>query len=159
MTMADKIVVLRSGRVEQAGRPMDLYSRPANLFVATFLGSPEMNLLSATRSATGFDLGEDGDLSDEGGLGERGPRDVTIGVRPHDIMLGPIDRTKLKATVAMVERTGAETVVTCTLASGKNVCAAMPGQVAVNAGDQVGLGFNPLQLHYFDPGSGKALAA
>ncbi|MDN5925840.1 MAG: sn-glycerol-3-phosphate ABC transporter ATP-binding protein UgpC [Hyphomicrobiales bacterium] len=159
MTMADKIVVLREGCVEQAGRPMDLYSRPANLFVATFLGSPEMNLLPATRDAAEFDLGEDGKLSGGADFGETGPRDITVGVRPHDIMLKPADQAKLKATVAVVERTGAETVVTCTLPSGRHVCAAMPGQVAVNAGEQVGLGFNPLQLHYFDTGSGKALAA
>jgi multiple sugar transport system ATP-binding protein len=159
MTMADKIVVLRDGRIEQAGRPMDLYSRPANLFVATFLGSPEMNLLPATCEATGFDLGKDGKFSMDVALNEIGPRDITVGVRPHDLRFEPVGQAKLKATVAIVERTGAETVVTCTLPSGRNVCAAMPGQIAVNAGEQVGLGFNPMQLHYFDPRSGKALVA
>jgi multiple sugar transport system ATP-binding protein len=159
MTMADKIVVLRDGRVEQAGRPMDLYTRPANLFVATFLGSPEMNLLPATRNANGLDLGGDGKLSDGDGFSKIGSRDITIGVRPHDIVLESAGQANLNAKVATVERTGAETVVTCILSSGRNICAAIPGQFDVNVGERVGLGFNPSRLHYFDAKNGKVLAA
>ena len=88
MTMADKIVVLQDGRVEQVGRPMDLYNRPANLFVATFLGSPEMNLLPARRDGAGFHLGEDGMLAGKAG-GTSGPGNITLGIRPHDINLQP----------------------------------------------------------------------
>ncbi|HWK64433.1 MAG TPA: sn-glycerol-3-phosphate ABC transporter ATP-binding protein UgpC [Rhizobiaceae bacterium] len=157
MTMADKIVVLRDGRIEQVGRPMDLYSRPANLFVATFLGSPEMNLLPATRAPSGFDLGEDGKLAGEGGSDGARPREVTIGIRPHDIRLQPAENAAVTAAVALVERTGAETVITGTLPSGRTVCVVAPGQIAARAGERVGLAFNPAHLHCFDTKSGQAL--
>ncbi|MGO4835586.1 ABC transporter ATP-binding protein, partial [Rhizobiaceae sp. 2RAB30] len=157
MTMADKIVVMRDGRVEQVGAPMDLYSRPANLFVATFLGSPEMNLLPATGSATGFDLGADGKVTDATRHGQAASGVITLGIRPHDIVLGPVESSDITASVALVERTGAETVITGALPSGRAVCVVRPGQAAVKAGERIGLAFDPARLHRFDTKSGQAL--
>ncbi len=159
MTMADKIVVMRDGRIEQAGRPLDLYSNPANLFVATFLGSPEMNLLPGTRRESGIDLGEDGVVSIGAALPATAPSQITIGVRPHDLTIVPADDPALTATVALVEHTGAETVLTCTLASGRKVCVIGPAQISAGKGERIGLAFNTSHLRCFDTQTGRALAA
>jgi len=159
MTMADKIVVMQEGRVEQVGTPMDLYNHPANLFVATFLGSPEMNLLPAKRKGAGFDLGKDGILDGEAGSEASGPDDITLGIRPHDIKLRPVDDASITATIKQVERTGAETVVVATLPSQTAVCAVIPGQIAVTAGEQIGLDVDRSKIHCFDKMTGNALAA
>ncbi len=158
MTMADKIVVMRDGRIEQAGRPMDLYSNPANLFVATFLGSPEMNLLPATRGDAGFDLGEDGVVAAGLALPAGAPREVTLGIRPHDIRIRPAEEADFGATVTLVERTGAETVLTCTLPSGRRICVVGPAQIAARSGERIGLAFDPAHLRCFDTKSGMAVA-
>ena len=159
MTMADKIVVLRDGHVEQAGSPMDLYSRPANLFVATFLGSPEMNLLSASSNEIDIELAtgpkpRGGSQRDKASSG-----DMTIGIRPHDITIQSAEGAKTTAIVSLVERTGSETLIRASFPSGNTVCAVMPGEIAVSAGERVGLRFNSSRLHYFDSKTGEALTA
>jgi multiple sugar transport system ATP-binding protein len=158
MTMADKIVVMCDGRIEQAGRPMDLYSNPANLFVATFLGSPEMNLLPGTRREAGLDLGEDGVVPIGAALPASAPAEITLGVRPHAIRIVPAGDAALSATVALVERTGAETVLTCALPSGRKVCVVGPAQVEAGNGERIGLAFDPSHLRCFDTQTGRALA-
>ena len=157
MTMADKIVVMRDGRIEQAGRPMDLYSNPANLFVATFLGSPEMNLLPAMRNGSGFDLGEDGGISASPVLPAGAPREITLGIRPHDVRIRPSEGAELSATITLVERTGAETVLTCMLPGGRRICAVGPAQIAARTGERIGLAFDLSHLHCFDTKTGKVL--
>jgi len=159
MTMADKIVVMRDGRVEQVGRPMDLYSSPANLFVATFLGSPEMNLLQATRGTAGLDLGGDGVIAANRTLPVDGPYEVTLGIRPHDIRIRPVEEAEFDATVSLVERTGAETVLTCALRSGRKLCVIGPAQIAARSGERIGLAFDPAHLHCFDTKTGQVLGA
>ena len=159
MTMADKIVVMRDGRIEQTGRPMDLYSNPANLFVATFLGSPEMNLLAGTRREAGLDLGEDGVVATGTILPSDAPQAITLGLRPHDIRIVPAADAAFSATVALVERTGAETVLTCALPSGHRVCVVGPAQIEVRTGERIGLAFDPSHLRCFDTQTGRALAA
>ena len=159
MTMADKIVVMREGRIEQVGRPMDLYAKPANIFVATFLGSPEMNLLPARRSAAGFDLGEDGIVAAGTDLPSEISRDVTIGIRPHHVAIRPTGENVLGATVSLVEHTGAETMLTCLLPSGRIVRVVGPAQVGARHGERIGLAFDAAHLRCFDAASGRALAA
>lgn len=155
--MADKIVVLRDGEVEQVGRPMDLYFKPANLFVATFLGSPEMNLLPAVVAASRLDLGADGSVALPGATATLASRTVTIGIRPHDIVLCPVEGADIAATVARVELTGAETVLTCRLPSGGELCVVVSGVAAQRPGEPVGLALNTAHLHCFDRDTGKAL--
>jgi len=159
MTMADKIVVMRDGRIEQAGRPMDLYANPANLFVATFLGSPEMNLLPGTRREASLDLGKDGVVSTGTALPSAAPAQITLGVRPHDLQIAVDGDAAFSATVALIERTGAETVLTCALPSGRKVCVVGPAQLAARNGERIGLAFDPAHLRYFDTQTGRALAA
>jgi multiple sugar transport system ATP-binding protein len=158
MTMADKIVVMREGRIEQVGRPMDLYARPANLFVATFLGSPEMNLLPARPAGSGFDLGADGRVAAPGAAAAAA-QDLTLGVRPHHIALRSPEGADVTAAIVLVERTGAETVLTCELPSARRICVVAPGMADGRAGDRVGLAFDPAGLHCFDTKTGQALAA
>lgn len=127
MTLADKIVVLRDGRVEQVGSPMDLYNNPANKFVAGFLGSPAMNFIPAGCIA-------DGDTR-------------TLGVRPEDLQLKADGA--LSATVQHVEQLGGDTNVIAHV-HGTQITARLFGQHAINQGETVTLGFSPERLYYFD---------
>ena len=127
MTLADKIVVLRDGRVEQIGSPMELYNNPANQFVAGFLGSPSMNFLPAG-------------LLDEGG-------DRTIGIRPEDLFVA--DGGSLTATVTHVERLGGDTNIVAQL-NDHQITARLFGQHEVNEGTDIQLGFKPEKTYSFD---------
>lgn len=127
MTLADKIVVLRDGIVEQIGSPMELYNKPANKFVAGFLGSPSMNFLPAA-------LLEKGDSR-------------TIGLRPEDLYLA--DDGPLTADVGHVEHLGGDTNVIVKIANIDSTVRLF-GQHEINPGQQLKLGFDPAKLHYFD---------
>ena len=104
MTMADKIVVMKGGNVEQVGRPLELYDRPANLFVATFIGSPSMNLFKGTITATGFATA-DGVLPLP--AGSHGAA-ATYGIRPEHLTIAD---DGFPVEVVVLEPTGAETQV------------------------------------------------
>jgi multiple sugar transport system ATP-binding protein len=116
MTMADKIVVLQDGRIEQVGSPMDLYEHPVNKFVAGFIGSPQMNFLEgrATRAnGSGISFAADGLGTLELPLvaeSVKADQAITVGVRPEDVQLdgGPANR-EVKAVVNIVENLGGET--------------------------------------------------
>ncbi len=127
MTLADKIVVLRDGRVEQAGSPMELYNNPANQFVAGFLGSPSMNFLPAGFIAKGDDR--------------------TIGIRPEDLQL--VEEGSLTATVQHVERLGGDTNVIARVDEHK-LTARLFGQHSIEQGQTIRLGFSAQRLYYFD---------
>ncbi|PRY26336.1 carbohydrate ABC transporter ATP-binding protein (CUT1 family) [Aliiruegeria haliotis] len=127
MTLADKIVVLRDGRVEQIGSPMELYNDPANQFVAGFLGAPSMNFLSAAR------IGESGDHS--------------VGVRPENIRLGTEGR--VSGRVTHVEKLGGDTNVLVELADGEVVTVRLFGQHDVSPETSVGLLFDETDLYRF----------
>ncbi|WP_321341659.1 ABC transporter ATP-binding protein [uncultured Cohaesibacter sp.] len=130
MTLADKIVVLRDGRVEQVGSPMELYNKPANKFVAGFLGSPAMNFLPASLLTAGDTR--------------------VMGLRPEYIYLdegGP-----LSAKVQHVEQLGGDTNVIATVGDGDEhlVTVRLFGQHAVERDQTLQLGFDRNNLHYFD---------
>jgi multiple sugar transport system ATP-binding protein len=152
MTMADKIVVLNGGRVEQIGAPLDLYDRPGNLFVAGFLGSPAMNVLPATMTGDALLVIDRFRL----------PRpDVAIGttlrygVRPEDIVLG--GEAPVEGTVEVIEPTGAETHLT--LRIDEHVLTMVTKQrPAVVAGDRLAVSLAPGHGHLFDAESGRRLA-
>ncbi|MDA5094507.1 ABC transporter ATP-binding protein [Aliiroseovarius sp. KMU-50] len=127
MTLADKIVVLRDGRVEQIGSPMELYNNPANQFVAGFLGSPAMNFLPAS-------------LLNEGD-------DRTMGVRPEDLFLD--DDGVIAARVNHVEKLGGDTNVIAKV-SDFQITARLFGQQAVEPGQKLRLGFNPQRVYHFN---------
>ena len=127
MTLADKIVVLRDGQVEQIGSPMELYNKPANKFVAGFLGSPSMNFLPASL------LTKDDSR--------------TMGLRPEDIYLA--DNGPLNAAVQHVEHLGGDTNVIATI-DGHDVTIRMFGQHDILPAQQLKLGFDKAKLHYFE---------
>ena len=145
MTMADRIVVLRAGRIEQVDTPLNLYNRPANLFVAGFIGAPGMNLWPALGEPDGFRL-EGGTQLRLPDLKVSGP--VTFGLRPQHLRLdgeGP-----LLAKVVMVEALGAESVVHAELDGGARLLAVLPGQPDLAKGTEIRLGFDRAHLHVFD---------
>ncbi|MDF1609347.1 sn-glycerol-3-phosphate ABC transporter ATP-binding protein UgpC [Hoeflea sp. YIM 152468] len=150
MTMADRIVVLRSGKVEQIGTPMDLFDNPKNMFVAGFLGSPAMNFLTGRLAA-------DGSAALVLGNGERvalarrppaaGDSDVVLGVRPQDISPDPENGTA--ATVKVIEPTGTETHVLVELA-GQEITCVLGARLDINPGDEIRLSFATPAAHFFD---------
>ena len=162
MTMGDRIVVLRGGRIEQVGSPVELYERPLNRFVASFIGSPAMNLFELA-------LQRDGDrcfalLGDTrvalAADGAGGRQRIVLGVRPEHLHLGQRegDVAVLTAKVLAVEFTGAQSLVSLgTTAGPLAVCAADRPQL--KPGDAVTVGLVADRLHFFDIESGLRLAA
>jgi multiple sugar transport system ATP-binding protein len=153
MTMADKIVVLQAGRVEQVGSPLELYDRPANAFVATFIGSPAMNLLEGQSTAQGVAVGGAA-MPFPAGFAMPPGRDITWGVRPEGLRLADAG---LPASIAVVEPTGAETHVLCHTALG-NVTAVLRERVSARPGDAVHLAADPTSVHIFDKATGTRLS-
>ena len=155
MTLADKIVVLREGRIEQAGRPLDLYTRPANQFVAGFIGSPKMNFLPAkvtSADARGLVVDLDSSRRVTAICTERLPAGaaLTLGIRPEHLQVVSAAQGMLKAEVAVVERLGGETYFHVRVA-GQNAIARVTGDSAVAIGETIGLSFDPVQAHFFRP--------
>lgn len=156
--MGDKIVVMNGGRVEQVGPPLELYDRPANTFVATFLGSPAMNLLQ------GRVEGEDSArlaLPDgltatigEGGLAFAG-QDVIFGIRPEHVR---VDQVRgLPCIVSLVEPTGSETHVVAH-AGQTEIIAVLRERVEIREGETIKLSLDARQAHFFETSSGGRLS-
>ncbi|WP_395699910.1 ABC transporter ATP-binding protein [Aquabacterium sp.] len=163
MTMGDQIVVMRDGRVEQRGSPLALYDRPANQFVAGFIGSPAMNFLPATlrRSAAGAEL-ELGDGTrlpappDSGGLDGQ---PVIFGTRPEHLSLS--SEGGIRTEVVVVEPTGADTFVACRMpgsTQGKELQVLFHDRHAFAPGSTIRLQPDLQRAHVFDAGSGRRLA-
>jgi len=144
MTLADKIVVLDGGRVQQVGAPIDLYRRPANLFVAGFIGSPKMNFLDVmvvdaqpgAITVNGPDVAQV-TVPANGGAVRAGDR-LTLGIRPQDLF--PLASGPLTGRVSLVERLGSETIVNLDLASGGSAFAVLDGDAAFRRDETVVLG-------------------
>ena len=162
MTLADRIVVLNGGVVQQVGTPLDLYQRPANRFVAGFIGLPKMNFLEATLQSvetsgvtiSGRDFGTihlAGEFS-----GARSGATVTLGIRPHSIK--PSEAGPLTGRVQVIERMGHETNVSIELPSGASCLAVLEGNLPLHHGQQFGMAFAPGDAILFDA-SGVALNA
>ena len=159
--LGQRIVVLDAGRIQQIDTPMALYERPANLFVAGFLGSPAMNVLEGElRAADGLRLVLDGqgDVPLPGAevpgawLGRR----VTLGVRPEHLL--PAAGEGLQARVDVVEPVGSEAFLHLDFA-GRALVSRLPPQGLPEPGTRLSLRADPAHLHFFDPGSGLRLAA
>jgi multiple sugar transport system ATP-binding protein len=150
MTLADRVVVLRDGAIEQTGAPLELYDRPANQFVAQFIGTPQMNVvdtaaLPALRSVVGAADAPDG----------------FIGVRPENVIVKPADAGALTGKVALIESLGADTLIYTQIgdkANGVQIVARQNTRTTLRAGDNVGLDIAPDSYHLFDR-QGRAVAA
>jgi len=156
MTLADKIVVLNDGRVEQVGAPLELYNSPANLFVAGFIGSPKMNFLKGTVASVNGDTVEL-ELSGGGTLTithdtPANPGDVTtVGIRPEHLLITETGDSLLSADVDVVERLGDVSYLYCTLPDGTPIIVSSPGTSKAESGETVRLTARPEKIHVFGP--------
>ena len=148
MTLADKIVVLKDGAIQQIGSPINLYERPANLFVAQFLGSPKMNVFDAERTEGGLRIGRSGYLPLTSV-----PTDIgRIGIRPENIAITPAGQGHLDGKIDVIERLGSDTYAYVTPSDGPLVTVRLPGNARLSLGETVSLTFDSNELHLFDRG-------
>ncbi|MDP9043265.1 MAG: ABC transporter ATP-binding protein [Pseudomonadota bacterium] len=144
MTLADRVVVLRDGMIEQVGSPLELYDHPANQFVAQFIGTPQMNVLSAaalpelTRIA-----------------GSRLPPDGSVGVRPEYVRVAA-SALGIPGKVELVESLGSDTLIHCTVGNDVHLIARQSERTTLKLGDLVGVEIDPRALLFFDK-NGRAL--
>ena len=152
MTLGDRLLVLHQGRPVQLATPMEVFSRPADTYVAGFIGAPAMNFLPGTlvRDGTAVQLatGQEVPLLD----GRRTPGKVTIGVRPENIALSA---GGIPLTVELVEPLGSETLVHGRMADGTALMAKLPGAAPV--AEHVAVALDPAALHVFDAASGARI--
>ncbi|MBB5519808.1 ABC transporter ATP-binding protein [Amphiplicatus metriothermophilus] len=156
MTLADRIVVLNERRIEQIGSPMEIYERPATRFVATFAGSPRMNILSANVSP---DDNGDARVSIPGvcsfqsaipflSLPQRG--DFFVGLRPEHVRIAACDGAELRGEIQLVERLGERTLAHVKLPNGEVIVAEDVGASRIDAGEACGLKICAEAAHLFD---------
>jgi multiple sugar transport system ATP-binding protein len=143
MTLADRVVVLRDGQIEQVGSPLELYDRPANQFVAQFIGMPQMNIidtaaLPAVHAAVGAAAGHDG----------------FIGVRPENVVVRPAGEGRLTGRVELIESLGSNTLIYANVGGNKpdgvQIVAAQNTRTRLHIGDPVGLDIAPSSFHLFN---------
>ncbi len=158
MTMADRIVVMHDGVIQQVGTPLELYDHPANLFVAGFIGSPGMNFLPAVVSRQGNKVAAE--LADGQMIPlrpelkvEDGDR-VTVGIRPENIEVGGSDA--LTAKIEVIEPLGLSTQFYAKLAD-QQICIFAMGRTDRGPGDTISLGINPAAVHVFHAKTGIRL--
>ncbi|MEY4884128.1 MAG: hypothetical protein RIS34_1982 [Pseudomonadota bacterium] len=136
MTLADRVVVLRDGQIEQVGTPLELYDRPANQFVAQFIGTPQMNVIS---------------LADLPALAQPGvSAGGFVGLRPENVTLRPAGQDPMQGTVELVEALGAETLIYVSTTQGAQLVSRQNERTALRVGDRVGVQIDTDAAHLFD---------
>ena len=149
MTLADRIVVMNEGRIEQIGSPEDLYLRPANLFVAGFIGSPRMNLIEGTADGAFV----------TSALGKHAficpPGSVTVGVRPEKMIIcDEGDEASVSGRVQVVERLGANSYAYVMLEDGVSITVELPGLAGLKVQERISLCCKREDLYFFDKDGG-----
>jgi multiple sugar transport system ATP-binding protein len=139
MTLADRVVVLRDGRIEQVGTPLELYDRPTNQFVAQFIGTPQMNVLATSKLLQSADA-----------AGAWPPRGGYIGLRPENVVLRPSGTTPIVGKIDLVEALGAETLIYVTTQEGAQIVARQTTRGAWHVGDSVSIDIDAAAAHWFD---------
>ena len=154
MTMADKIVVLHAGIIEQVGSPLELYHRPNNMFVAGFIGSPKMNFIKAIASPVkggkinvSLPGGTKITLNDQGKKVSEGP--VTLGIRPEHLTIGEKNDGELKGTLRIAEYLGSETMFYASLADGSDLSVKADGLTSAKQGADIKFGLPAKACHLF----------
>ncbi|MGH1331949.1 MAG: ABC transporter ATP-binding protein [Paracoccaceae bacterium] len=145
MTLADRIVVLEFGKIAQVGSPRELYERPANLFVAQFIGSPKMNVMPCTVAGKSYTLwgGRGAAYSHKGTA-------IQMGIRPEHITLGKPGSGQADGVVDVLEYLGADTFVIIDGGPLGQITVRIVGETLLGPGDPVGLHFAPEHSHFFD---------
>jgi sn-glycerol 3-phosphate transport system ATP-binding protein len=152
MTLAQRIIVMNAGRVEQIGTPAEVYHRPQSTFVAGFIGSPPMNLLTGEVAAGGGGVLSDGGAIDlPVSVASLAGRNMILGIRPEKLHL---NGTLLRAQVEMVESLGADHLIHCRLGTQTLVVRAADDRMPP-AGSTIGLGFSAEAVHWFDPATAR----
>ncbi len=155
MTLADRIVVLKGGYIEQVGSPMELYHKPANLFVAQFIGSPAMNIVPAKLEKAGATStvvpkgGSKTVVSVATPAGDQG-KEISFGVRPEDLTLGTEKDHTFKAKVTYIEQLGEVQVLYCDVGTKDPLIAKLPGNAKAARDDTVYLKAEPGSMHIFN---------
>ncbi|SDE99428.1 ABC transporter ATP-binding protein [Limimaricola pyoseonensis] len=143
MTLADRIVVMNGGVIQQVGTPLELYDRPANRFVAQFIGSPTMNLLDLAADAAGLRLGNGATLPGPGSAAQ-------LGIRPEHLELVSAEEGEIAAQAQVIERLGSDTNVFTEAEGIGLLLARVHGNVDLRPGDRVGLRLMRDRIHLFD---------
>ena len=161
MTMADRIVVMHDGVIEQIGTPLELYDRPDNLFVAQFIGSPAMNIVQGTLRRTNGNAHVETPDGVRWPLGSGAGSDgqaFTYGVRPDHLELVADANRGVPGEIVVVEPTGSETELVVKIGEAQVIVEAR-GRATVRPGDRVTFAVNPANVHLFDQKSGQRLTA
>ncbi len=157
MTLADRLVVLNGGNIEQIGAPIDVYDKPASTFVASFIGSPAMNLLDVKANGNGLALENGAGLS---GANTKGSDRYILGIRPEHMeeVDGPKDGdgVSLEAVVNVLEPVGAESYIYASLAGGgPEIVVRVSSHARHEAGEKLYLKVAPEHVHFFDTDTGR----
>ena len=158
MTLADRMIVINAGVIEQIGAPLEVYDDPASLFVAGFIGSPSMNFLPGKRSGDGVDVGEGLVIPMPAGVKERAGAEVTVGIRPEHLVAadgpGPVFQFK----VDTVEALGADSLLHGAF-DATVIVVRIEGHAMPKAGQTLTITAMPDKIFFFDTATGKRLKA
>ena len=147
MTLADKIVVLRDGQIEQTGTPRDLYEQPQTLFVAQFIGSPKMNIMACSADNTSFKIPQQGQASHH--LKQNTGAVSQLGIRPEHIAIAKKSDAVCSGVIEVVEYLGADSYFYVHCDGIGTLTVRTSGQHGYRSGDKIGLSFPPEHLHFF----------
>jgi len=161
MTLGDRVVIMRDGRIQQVGTPLQVYGKPANKFVAGFIGAPAMNFVDVTvRTEAGKTAVEAAGLkltitaANARALESYSGRPVIMGVRPEHLALGEgAPGLNFDARVDVVEQLGSEILLETRVGDHSITVARVPAETPIASGDQVRVSAQPGRLHFFDPES------
>ncbi len=151
MTVGDRLAVLNNGELEQIGTPMEVYSKPASEFVASFIGSPRINLVTGevkagTLHVDGFELSGFSQISDQ---------PVKVGIRPEDFVLE--STSKMSLQIDLVEELGSDELLYCVSSAGLDYRIRRPGGSGHKVGENISVSVISEKLHLFSSQSGKRL--
>jgi sn-glycerol 3-phosphate transport system ATP-binding protein len=156
MTLANRMIVINAGTVEQVGAPIEVYDDPATQFVAGFIGSPSMNFLAGKRSADTVDVGGGVHVPLPEGLRSTAGELVTVGVRPEHFAMGNLGGITFPFKVETIEALGADSLLHG-LFDGTPLVARIDGHVTPSAGETLVFSVRPPQVYFFDTATGKRL--
>jgi sn-glycerol 3-phosphate transport system ATP-binding protein len=156
MTLGQRMIVMNAGRAEQIGTPAEVYGKPATTFVASFIGSPPMNLLQGRLDGSGcrFELGNGSSVELPGPQASLAGRECILGIRPEHLQLG---KAGISLQVEMVEALGADVLIHAD-AGGQSLIIRAPANVHVTVGESLMVGFDAASLHWFDAQTTRRIA-
>jgi sn-glycerol 3-phosphate transport system ATP-binding protein len=157
MTLADRLIVMNAGRAEQIGTPMEIYAKPATVYVGGFIGSPAMNMLPAKRAADGKAVELPGGAKLNLTKPLSGSGDLVVGIRPEHIAIAAGGAGVFQMNVDLVEALGADTLVHGVIGEEVTLTVRLPGTTRVTAGQRLALSVPPEEFHLFDAAGGQRL--